>query len=295
MPTLNDYATATQQLLHDPTASLYGSLTNYINEARMRLALQSECVRYLQTISGIGAITPTVTYLVGNNTITSPGIGGIGLTVGMAVVSPILGDFAPNTTLTSISTNSITISPAPLRSDTALVSFYPLLSTAVGQESYYYAIPFAGNLLTQAGIQNVVQVKSVTVNWGGIGGSSNVMLEQWSFTKYQAFLGYYGTSLQGNPAVWCSYNNTVMMRPVPSSVWPMQWDTVCTPIALASSTDVEAIPYPYTDSVKYYAAYLALMNSQNPGNADRMEALYNKTMTEARSFTQRTFVPYVYR
>jgi hypothetical protein len=75
----------------------------------------------------------------------------------------------------------------------------------------------------------------------------------------------------------------------------MQWDTVCQPIALVDNTSVEAIPWPYTDSVKYYAAYLAYMNGQRPQDADRMETLYNKTMAEARSFTQRTFVPYIYR
>lgn len=295
MPTLTEYTTATRALLHDPTGSLYGALTSYINEARTRLALQSECVRFLWSYDGTLQTQQNATsgYTAGVSTITLAGVTGV--SVGMLVfplVAPVT-DFQTNTYVTAINGNDITINAPPLVTDLAVLTlnFWPPLSTVPGLETYRYGT----NVRTAMGIQDVIQVKGVAVNWGGVSGSSLVTLEQWSFTKYQAFLGYYGVNLGGNPAVWCSYQNTVKMRPVPSSVWPMQLDTVCTPIALASDTDVEAIPYPYTDSVKYYAAYLALMNSQRPQDADRMEALYNKTMNEARSFTQRTFVPYIYR
>ena len=297
MPNLSDYTTATQQLLHDSTGSLYGSLTNYINEARMRLALQSECVRFLWTFNTATFGQVGGSYTAGNNTINGPGTGTV---LGSTIFSDDgLNDFAPGTVVTAVTgPSTITVAPAPLRTASgATLTIYPPLQTAVGQEAYYYngSVQIGNPLLASFGLQSIVQIKSVAVNWGGISGSSLVMLEQWSFTKYQAFLGYYGVNLQGNPAVWTSYQNTVKMRPVPSSQWPMQWDTICQPIPLTSNTDVEAIPYPYTDSVKYYAAYLALMNSQNPSNADRMLTLYEKTMVEARQFTQRTFVPYIYR
>lgn len=222
MPTLSDYVTQTQLLLHDTSGTLYpvANIKSYINETRSRLALQAECVRVLYG----------ETYSTANNTV-------------------------------------------------------------VGQEIY----PYPTDVSLGDGVKNVIQVKSVAVNLGGVNGSTKYVLEQWSFTTYQAYLGFYGPNIQGYPAVWCSYQNTVRLRPIPSAVYPMQWDTICSVINLTTDSDPEAIPYPYTDSVKYYAAYLAYMNSQNPERADGMEKLYNKTMAEARSFTQRTFVPYVYR
>lgn len=222
MPTLSQYVTQVQRLLHDPTGTLYpvSDVKAYINETRSRLSLQSECVRVLYG-----------------------------------------------------------------------QQFSTTNNTVVNQEVY----PYPTAIAVSSGIKDVIQVKSVTVNWGGANGSNQYMLEQWSFTKYQAYLGFYGPNLQGNPAVWCNYQNAVRMRPIPSQISPMQWDTICSVIDLASDSDPEAIPYPYTDSVKYYAAYLSYMNSQNPAPSTQMEALYNKTLAEARSFTQRTFVPYVYR
>ncbi len=291
MPTLSQYTTQVQRLLHDPTGTLYPvtDVQAYINETRSRLALQAECVRVLYAFNDSAAFTTTAT-TNGTNIVTvlsttNIAVGQLATGLTGIVTGTYVTGIPPNT---SAGTISVSI-PIPAGSGTLKLT--PNYQTVVGQEVY----PYPQNVLLSAGILNVVQVKSVAVNWGGVNGSSKPMLEQWSFTRYQAFLGYYGPNLQGNPAVWTSYQNSVAMRPVPSSVWPIQLDAICSVVDLVDDNSVEALPYPYTDSVKYYAAYLALMNSQNPDTADRMEALYNKTINEARSFTQRTFVPFIYR
>lgn len=291
MPVLSTYVTQVQRLLHDPTGSLYpvSDVQAYINETRSRLALQAECVRVLYAYNDSAKFTTTAT---ANGTQTVTVTSTTGITVGQ-LASGLAGTIT-GTYVTQIPPQSaagtITVS-IPIPAGSGTLTLTPLYQTVVGQEIY----PYPQNVLLSAGILNVIQVKSVAVNWGGVNGSSKPMLEQWSFTKYQGFLGYYGPNLQGNPAVWCSYQNSVAMRPVPSSPWPIQLDAVCSVVDLVDDTTPEAIPYPYTDSIKYYAAYLAYMNSQNPAPSAAMLALYTQTSNEARSFTQRTFVPFIYR
>ena len=75
----------------------------------------------------------------------------------------------------------------------------------------------------------------------------------------------------------------------------MQWDTVCTVIDLTSDATVEAIPQLFTYCIPYYAAYLALMNSQRAQDADAMFKLYEQFTKRARTFFQRTMMPSMYR
>ena len=75
---------------------------------------------------------------------------------------------------------------------------------------------------------------------------------------------------------------------------PMDWDCICTPVVLVDDTTAEAIPYPWTDCVPYFAAYLALMNSRRPEEAANMFKLYETFMKRARSFSESTFVPSYY-
>jgi hypothetical protein len=52
----------------------------------------------------------------------------------------------------------------------------------------------------------------------------------------------------------------------------MQWDTICSPVALVNDGTPEAIPYPFTDAVKYHATYLALLEAQRKDDAEGMFA-----------------------
>jgi len=63
---------------------------------------------------------------------------------------------------------------------------------------------------------------------------------------------------------------------------------VCLPITLVSDGTAEAIPYPWTDAVPYFAAYLALLSAQSPArtaDADRMMQRYELFMGRARQFS----------
>jgi len=68
-------------------------------------------------------------------------------------------------------------------------------------------------------------------------------------------------------------------------------DVVAEPIALANDTTVEAIPYPWTDAVPFYAAWLSFMQLQRQADADMMMARYKELMRAARQEITPTVLP----
>jgi hypothetical protein len=304
MPTLTQYTQATQRLLHDPTGASYptSDLTVYINETRTQLALDAECVRFNFGADGIAAIG---NFTSGSPNVlnVSPAAANVSDTItGWIVVNP--GPVPAGTTVVSYTGTTLIMSAnATTNSNTDSFIISPPNKTVTLQEVYPYLQITPGGTNPTAyvpvcatnGINNIIAVKNVSVNWGGYGGSNQYTLEQWGFTNYQAFLGFYGPNIRGNPCVWTAFQNSVRLRPIPSQVVPMQWDCVCSVLDLVNDTTPDALPPVFTDAVKYHAAYLALMNSQNPGNAENMFKLYERYRNRARQFVQRTFTPYLYR
>jgi hypothetical protein len=282
---LNAYIGATQRLLHDTAGQRYSTsdLTIYINNARSQLALEGECVRFLYGLDGMYSLTGTFTS--GSATVT-----GIASTTGLQVGWGLYGNYVANyATIVSIGANSIVMSANA--TGTGSAAFGTQIQTVTNQE--IYSLPT--NVSLPQGIANVIQVRTIAVNFGGSQGSNQYMLENTDFSELQAYYRFYGPNLVGNPAKWARYNNNIYMRPIPSQAYPMQWDTVCTVINLVDDTTIEALPYPFTDAVPYYAAYLALMNSQRPQDADNMFKLYEQFAGRARKFFQRTMMPSLYR
>lgn len=293
MPVLSEYVTQVQRLLHDPNAAEYSvsDLTAYINETRSRLALKAECVRVLYGYVDAAKFSLTATAVQGSATLV------MGSTSGIVAGQLITASFAPPGTIVfsappNTAAGTITMSTVASSSSVGAVAtiFTPPFNTVVNQQIY----PYPKNVLLSAGVQDVIQVKSVAINMGGPLGSVNATLRQMSWSYFQGYLGYYGRTLQGYPAAWCNYNQAVNMSPYPSSIYPMQWDTCCSVVDLLDDTTPEAVPYPFTDAVKYYASYLALMSSQRAADAANMMKLFTDTTTENRSFIQRTFIPNIY-
>lgn len=290
MPTLSEYVTQVRRLLHDPNGQAYSTsdLQAYINETRSQLALEAECVRVLYGYTEASAFSFAATAVAGSAvlTVASTALNAVGQLISGQSYIPVGAQIVRVNDATTL-TMSVIASGAGVGS----LTFTPTFNTVVGQEIY----PYPTTVNTVLGIKDVIQVKSVAVNMGGSQGSVNAMLGQMDFTRYQAYFGYYGRTLMGYPALWCNYNGAVRMRPIPSAIYPMQWDTICSVMDLTNDTSPEPIPFAFTDSVKYFAAYLALMNSQRAADAKGMKDLYEEFTKRARSFVQRTFVPNVYR
>lgn len=99
------------------------------------------------------------------------------------------------------------------------------------------------------------------------------------------------SGITGNPT------GSFYLDPPPDQAYALMLDCVCYPIALAQDTDVEAIPYQWTDAVPYWAAWYALMSSQNQArfaDAMRYKQIYDDFVARARKAANPSVGRYMY-
>ena len=163
----------------------------------------------------------------------------------------------------------------------------------IGQEVYTFASRTAQAQLTP-GVQAIHGVLSITASWG----ASRPMLGRKDWTTFQAKYRSWAAGWLNNPVVWASYgqgaNGSVYLAPIPANPFNMEWDTYCVPIPLVNDGTAEAIPYPWTDAVPYYAAYLAASNAQRAQDAASMFGQYGVFMKRARAMSETPFIPDAY-
>jgi hypothetical protein len=145
--------------------------------------------------------------------------------------------------------------------------------TVASQEVYPFS--FVNTLIPSgSGIGEVLAVRSVAI----ANGSIKPLWRQMVWTTFQARIRIYNGTFTGSPSVgfWSQFSfgslGSIYLGPIPSQANPMDWDCTCLPLALNTDADPEAIPYPWTDLVPFYAAYLALLSQQRPADADQMFA-----------------------
>lgn len=162
-------------------------------------------------------------------------------------------------------------------------------NTVAAQEVYTFATVNALLNSSTTGVQEVIMVNSIAISWGTI----KPTLRHLAWDEFQAQLRAINTQLQSWPQYWAQYaqgvSGSVYFWPIPVQVMSMDWDCICRPVDLADDTTIEAVPWPWTDAIQYYAAYLALLY-QKPQQAELMLKLYEKFMQRAQAMTNQTFV-----
>jgi len=103
----------------------------------------------------------------------------------------------------------------------------------------------------------------------------------------------------GVPQVWSQYgqgdSGSIFFDPVPDDAYTIILDTVCVPIELVDSTTAEAIPYPWTDAVPFFAAYTALLTAQaRKEDAAMMLQQYEEYKNRARKISNPSILPGLY-
>jgi hypothetical protein len=172
------------------------------------------------------------------------------------------------------------------------------LSTVIGTRNYNFsAITFGA-----AGVQGAINVRRIMYNVGT--GQKWIKGKSWEWFDFQRLNNPVPTS--GAPTEWAQHDagsagtgsitgvgsgtmlsGSFWIDPIPDMVYTLNCDACCYPIALAADTDVEALPYLWTDAVPYFAAYLALMSAQTSTRiqqAQQLFALYEQFMARARDF-----------
>lgn len=108
-------------------------------------------------------------------------------------------------------------------------------------------------------------------------------------TYYQPWQGY-----QSVPVAFARNGpSTIAFGPVPGTAYATEWDCCVYPSPLVAPTDADPSPYPYTEAVPFYAAYLAKIAQQQKSEADFFFAIYQQRILEASNARQR-MLPDIY-
>ncbi len=277
-----------------PTATL----TTYINTARSQIAAEGQCIRALPPINGsINSITVTVSgtgYTSAPTvTISNPdSLSGLANNPGglQATASANL----TGTTVTSITIQNagagyfqpiVTITSGGGSGARAIASVSGINVTTLQQEVYPFSSINPMVATSGSGISSIFMVNSISL----IFATFRYTTIRLSFSRYQAYVRNYTAGYLDVPVVFTQFaqgaNGSVYLYPLPNQQYQMEWDCCAIPNALAVDTDVEAIPYPWTDAIPFLAAYYAFSGKQRFTDADRMWQEFERFMKRARQFS----------
>lgn len=303
MTVLSDYLTQLRLYLNDQSDqfSTSASKTLWINQARARVAAEGQCIRVLPISSSIfTAINVTAGgsgYTAATVAISPPDAFG-GSFVQATATATVAGGAVTLITLTNPGTGyvappTITISGNGTGA-TASGVLSAAVKTVVAQENYLFSTWNTIIAANNPGVASIIGVQTISVSWG----SQKPTLGRVSWSDIQAYLRAYNIGYLNYPTYWAQYaqgvSGSATLWPIPSVVTQLDVDTYCLPISLSSDSDVEAIPYPWTDPVAYYAAYLAFLNAQRKDDARYYLSEYKRLMLEGRMFVSPPLVPSFY-
>lgn len=170
------------------------------------------------------------------------------------------------------------------------------IDTVVDQRPYNFADIDTGVSATN-GIAGVLNVRRINYDVGS--GQRQLTTRGWEWFDFYELNN--PVPVSSYPKVWSQYKQggapsdigvadggSFYISPPPDAIYTLRCDCVCYPIALEDDDTVEALPFPWTDAVPYYAAYLALMSAQSNAriaDAERIFNQYTMFVERARKFS----------
>ena len=276
MATLSSYLTEVQRLLHDANSVFWSTqeLTDYINDARERVARDTGCLRTLQVTS-----TP----------ISNTGVAASIWTAGATVTA---GQFVfSNIFIYSVVTGGV-LGTDPPAYPSANNTFPPTTTFTNGTATLQYSgpaeiIPYG--ILTNG---TTLDILNVNIYWG----NSRIPLRYLPWSNFNAQLRYWQNYV-GRPVCFSVYGqNTIYIGPVPDQSYVCEIDSTILPTALSSTNPkvTDQITDPYTTPVAFYAAYKAKYKEQSYGEAEIYKQEYLKQVNAVlnSTFTRRIPDPY---
>jgi hypothetical protein len=276
MATLSSYITEVQRLLHDANSVFWttSELTDYINDARERVARDTGCLRTLQITA-----TPI------SNT-------GVPATVWTAGATVTAGQFIFNNIfiyeVTVSGVLSTTAPPYPASGYT----FPPSTPFTDGTATLQYSGP--AEIIPYATIATgtTLDILNVNVYWG----NSRIPLRYLPWSNFNAQLRYWQNYV-GRPVCFSVYGqNNIYIGPVPDQAYVVEIDSTILPTSLSLNTPNvnDQIQDPYTTPVAFYAAYKAKYKEQSYGEAEIYKQEYAKQVQAVLNsvYTRRIPDPY---
>ena len=276
MATLSSYITEVQRLLHDANAVFWSTseLTDYINDARERVARDTGCLRTLQITS-----TP----------ISSTGVPASIWTAGQAVTA---GQFVfSNIFIYQVTQSGVLGTTAPPY-PAANYTFPPSTPFTDGTAQLTYSGP--AEIIPFATLSNgtTLDILNVNIYWG----NSRIPLRYLPWSNFNAQLRYWQNYV-GRPICFSVYGQQqIYIGPVPDQSYAVEIDSTIlpTPLSLNTPNAVDPIQDPYTTPVAFYAAYKAKYKEQSYGEAEIYKQEYVKHVQAVLNsvYTRRIPDPY---
>lgn len=286
--TLFTYQQEVQRLLREAKQGLSNpdDLRAYINTARREIAMRSQAIRIVTPICGSilecsvtepgsgysdsptvtisapdfpsgGPIAPNGRQATAIATVQFGTISGIDITDGGA------GYFQPTVTIEDDTGSGA-------EAELTLSDFNVMVA---GQEEYRFSDI---DLSAFSGVKEIYFVRSVSIIYSNY----RYSLPCYAFSTYQAMIRQYPFQYRYVPTFCAQVGQgaagTLYLYPLPSQVFQMEWDCQCIPIDLENNQSIEALPNPWTDAVKYFAAHLAMLELQNFNAAKFYLEMYEK-------------------
>lgn len=276
MATLNSYITEVQRLLHDANAVFWSTseLTNYINDARERVARDTGCLRTLQ---------------ISQTPISSTGVGATQWAQGLAVTA---GQFVFNNIfIYQVTGSGVLGTSAPPYPSGANV-FPPSTPFTDGTATLQYSGPAEIIPFSTLSTGQTLDILNITLYWG----NSRIPLRYLPWSNFNAQLRYWQNYV-GRPVCFSVYGQSqIYISPVPDQSYVIEIDTTIlpTPLTQDNANAVDPINDPYTTPVAFYAAYKAKYKEQSYGEAEIYKQEYMKHVNAVQNsvFTRRIPDPY---
>jgi hypothetical protein len=175
----------------------------------------------------------------------------------------------------------------------------PGTKTHQGQEVYPFAdwISLVQNVMP--GAESILHCNSLAVSIGP--GGWKPVWRRIPFVDFQARFRIYNGTFYGwisEPGWFAQYGRgpaaALYLAPIPSTSQPMEVDLNIIPAQLLNDSDPEPIPFPWSDSVSYWAATLALLQQQRREDAAAMAALFNNDLPMCASVVCPQLIQNVY-
>lgn len=263
MAQLQDYINQLRAIIHDTNSADFTdlTLTNFINQARTRVAQDTHCVRGFLSVTGGTALN---TIGGQENYSYSGSVGGITVLTG-----------GSNYTNPSISFTNAMGDPGVGAKASAVVTNGVITAINMTNWGQGYGLAPTVNITDITGtgattsatvLANILDIISINVLWG----AERIMHGYLSFSAFQTFCRSL-TFNQDVPSIYTLHQGILQafLFQIPDQAYTMEWDILTLPTPLVNNTDVDTqVISPWNDAVQLYAASLCHASLGNYSMAD---------------------------
>jgi len=196
------------------------------------------------------------------------------------------GQFFKESTLTSY----INRARRRIASASGCVRVTPKGTQTLPQQEEYKFHDWTALVQATPGVREILAVRSLAIALGPGDGAWKPLWNRLPWTDFQARFRIWNHAWVGTisyPGFYSQYgfgvNSSIFLAPIPSQQQPMEIDCSCMPFPLQTDEDPECIPYPWTDAVAYYAAFMALLQQQRSQDAAVLLQLFQAELPFAAS------------